>query len=84
MGGGGMGKNSNKKIFLRKLLIKNIFLRILARKYMPKEGKKRFPPYMYKKKIMHLLKSPLLYIHPHRPPPLPYHYSNGPSLRWPR
>ena len=37
-----------------------------------KEGKKRFPPYMYKTKKLHLLKSTL---------PPPHHFSNGPSLR---
>ena len=73
MGVGGWGKQQQQQIFLRKLLIKNILLRILAKKYMPKEEKrKRFQPYMYKK-ILHLLKSPLPHIHPH-------HYSNGPSL----
>ena len=38
---------------------------------MPKEGKKKFSTLHVQKKIMHLLKSALLYIHPHRPPPSP-------------
>lgn len=70
-GGGGDGEKQQQKNYPQEIIDKNIFLRILARKYMPKEGKKKFSTLHVQKKIMHLLKSALLYIHPHRTPPPP-------------
>lgn len=68
---GGDGEKQQRQKFPQEIIDKKyIFLRILAQKYMSKEEKKKFPPYMYKKKSdMHLLKSPLPHIHPHRPFP---------------
>ena len=53
-------QKQNKKNLQEIINKKNISLRILAKKYMPKEKKK--PTFMYKKDILHLLKSshPLL------------------------
>lgn len=50
---------------------------IINKKYTPTDsGQKNVCP-RSKKKMLHLLKSSL----PHPPP---YHFSNGPSVRWPR
>ena len=51
----GEGKSKTKKNLQEIINKKNISLRILAKKYMPKEEKKK-PTYMYKKEILHLLK----------------------------
>ena len=71
MGVGG-GDKQQQKNFPQEIIDKKHIRTDSGQKIYAQGGKKkRFPPYMYKKKIMHLLKSPLLHIHPHRPPPSP-------------
>ena len=67
--GWGEGGQKSKKNFSKKLLTKNVFLRILAKQNICPREKRRFPPYM-NKKILASLKIPT-----------PQHFSNGPSLR---
>ena len=71
----GEGGAKAKKKFPQEILNKkNIFLQILPRKNIcPRRKKKIFPPYMSKKRILHLLKSP--------PPPFPTHHLGAGNLQ---
>ena len=72
----GEGGAKAKKKFPRKFLIKkNIPTDSAPKKYMPKEGKKKkiSTLHIQKRKILHLLKSPL--------PPSPTHHSGAGNLQ---